>query len=83
MSRVNHLRRLVPYLPDVGSDAARRKIMGMIPQAGLQELSRIVSILNRRSVEIYEDKKRALKQGDEAVLRQIGEGKDIMSILST
>ena len=40
-------------------------------------------ILNRRSVEIYEDKKRALRQGDEAVMKQIGEGKDIMSILST
>ncbi|RPD69487.1 cytochrome P450 [Lentinus tigrinus ALCF2SS1-7] len=81
LSKVNHLRRLMPYLPEAGRDATRRKIMGMIPQSGLQELSRISGILNRRSVEIYEDKKRALKQGDEAVMRQIGEGKDIMSIL--
>ncbi|RDX45100.1 cytochrome P450 [Lentinus brumalis] len=81
MSKLNHLRRLVPYLPDIGSDATRRKVMGMIPQSGLQELSRIVGILHRRSVEIYEDRKRALAQGDEAVTRQIGEGKDIMSIL--
>ncbi|KAE9391070.1 cytochrome P450 [Gymnopus androsaceus JB14] len=33
--------------------------------------------------EVYEEKKRALEEGDEAVTRQLGQGKDILSILST
>lgn len=39
--------------------------------------------MHRRAVHIYEQKKRALEEGDESVTKQIGEGKDIMSILST
>ena len=39
--------------------------------------------MQERSVAIYEAKKAALARGDEAVTRQIGEGKDLMSILST
>ena len=34
------------------------------------------------SEEIYESKKQALEAGDEVVTKQIGHGKDIMSILS-
>ena len=41
-----------------------------------------VRMMRTRSREIYEQKKLALAQGDEAVKLQIGEGKDIMSILS-
>ena len=37
----------------------------------------------RRSEEIYASKKQAFEQGDEAVAQQIGEGKDLMSILCT
>jgi hypothetical protein len=38
--------------------------------------------MHHTSVEILESKKRALREGDEAVARQIGRGQDIMSILS-
>jgi hypothetical protein len=34
------------------------------------------------STEIYQEKIRALNQGDETVVEQIGRGKDIMSVLS-
>jgi hypothetical protein len=37
--------------------------------------------MDKTSVEIYEHKKLALQRGEEAVLQQIGRGKDIMSIL--
>lgn len=30
---------------------------------------------------IFDEKKRALSEGEEAVVRQVGKGKDIMSIL--
>ncbi len=79
---INFWRRLLPYLPEWGSPALRRKIVESIPHEGLQKSKSIVDTIYRRSVEIYEEKKRALEEGDEKVTRQIGEGKDIMSILS-
>ena len=35
----------------------------------------------RTSVEIYEEKKKKLRLGDQAVKMQVGEGRDIMSVL--
>ena len=77
MVKINHLRRLLPYVLSVGSAKTRRTLMGMIPHAGVRQMKNIIDVLHRRSVEIYEAKKRALEQGDEAVVHQIGEGKDI------
>ena len=42
----------------------------------------IVDVIYHTSVEIFESKKKALADGDEALATQIGRGKDIMSILS-
>ena len=39
--------------------------------------------MDRTSTEVFEQKKKALQAGDEAVTKQVGEGKDIMSILCT
>ena len=47
----------------------------------VQNMKYIVDTMWRRSQEIYASKKRAFEQGDEAVAQQIGEGKDLMSIL--
>ncbi|RPD61500.1 cytochrome P450 [Lentinus tigrinus ALCF2SS1-6] len=74
-------RRLLPYIPEWGSPAFWRWVVELIPHEGLQKMKSIVDTMHQRSVEIYEQKKRALEEGDEKVTRQIGEGKDIMSIL--
>ena len=76
------VRRFLPYIPDLGSIARNRKLLSFIPHKATQRLSRIIDTLHNRSVEIFEAKKAALARGDEAVTRQIGEGKDLMSILS-
>ncbi|KAI0760700.1 cytochrome P450 [Fomes fomentarius] len=81
MAKVNHLRRIMPYLPESGSIQTRRTIMGMVPHAGIRQMKAIIDTLHRRSSEIYAAKKRALEQGDQELAMQIGEGKDIMSIL--
>ena len=81
--RVAMLRRILPYLPEIGSMAFRRKIVDLFPHEGVQMLKTAVDVMHRRSVEIYGAKKRALAEGDEVVTRQVGEGKDIMSILRT
>ncbi|KAI0355254.1 cytochrome P450 [Trametes cingulata] len=75
------LRRLVPYLCDIGTPWLRRKVVELIPHRGLQRMRNIVDVLHRHAVAIYEEKKRALEEGDEVLSQKIGEGKDLMSIL--
>jgi len=40
-----------------------------------------IDTMERTSIEVYESKKTALAAGDDAVSKQIGQGKDIMSVL--
>ena len=42
----------------------------------------VVETLSQKTREIYGQKKAALEKGDENVVQQIGEGKDILSVLS-
>lgn len=37
--------------------------------------------MDETSMKVFEEKKRALSNGDDTVLHQVGDGKDIMSIL--
>ncbi|RPD74079.1 cytochrome P450 [Lentinus tigrinus ALCF2SS1-7] len=78
---INHLRRLLPYLPDIGTPAFREKLVDLFPNESVRRTKALSDIMYRRSVEIYREKVRALELGDEAVTKQVGEGKDIMSIL--
>ena len=77
-------RRIVVETPLIrlGTAKFRRFIVDLIPWKTLHQLRDIADVIHNTSVEIINSKKRALKEGDEAVSRQIGEGKDILSILS-
>ena len=75
-------RRFTPYVASLGSPAFRRRVLELIPHKQVQKLKNIVDIMSNRASQIYDEKKRGLQAGDEAVLHQVGEGKDIMSILS-
>ncbi|KAI0718780.1 cytochrome P450 [Cerioporus squamosus] len=79
--KITFLRRLKPYIPDFGSPAMRRWLVNCIPNPDAQKMQYIVDTMWRGATEIYEAKKLALEQGDEAVTRQIGDGQDLMSIL--
>ncbi|RDX47322.1 cytochrome P450 [Lentinus brumalis] len=57
-----------------------RRIFRMLPFKNLRRLMNISDTLQRRSQEIIEERKAALRKGDEALLAQVGEGKDLMSI---
>ena len=61
----------------------RRFIVDLLPWKSLHDVRDIVDTIYNTSLDIFESKKRALLDGDEAVERQVGEGKDILSILST
>lgn len=55
--------------------------MNILPWKALKEINGIIDIMDKISTEVFEDKKRALSEGDEAVMRQVGQGRDIMSTL--
>ena len=75
------LRRLLPYVVDLGTPTFRRWVVDRLPYKPAQELKSIVDIMHERSIAIYRAKKAALEAGDDSVAQQIGEGRDIMSIL--
>jgi hypothetical protein len=66
----------------IGTPKFRRIVMDILPWKNLHEMRDIVDILDTTAIEIFEEKKKALEEGDEAVTQQIGNGNDIMSILS-
>lgn len=76
------LWRLVPILRDyIPSRRIQRFLVGLIPSKAVQQLKDIIWTIDARSHEIYNEKISALRAGGEAVKQQVGEGKDIMSVL--
>ncbi|KAM5545851.1 hypothetical protein V8D89_000889 [Ganoderma adspersum] len=71
---------LVMMLSYVMSDAMLRRFFSMIPLKGLQKIMEISVTMRRRSQDIIEEKKAALRMGDDVMLQEVGEGKDLMSI---
>lgn len=56
--------------------------MELIPLKNVQRMRYISDVMYEQSVQIFNDKKAALERGDsEALKHEIGEGRDIMSIL--
>lgn len=51
------------------------------PIESVRHLVKLSDIMDKTSKEIIHSKKSAFEKGDSAVVNQIGEGKDIMSIL--
>lgn len=69
-------------LSKVGTPKFRRWIVDTVPYKNLHAARDIVDVIYNTSVEIFEAKKAALDGGDAALAKQVGHGKDIMSILS-
>ncbi|KAK7466375.1 hypothetical protein VKT23_005099 [Stygiomarasmius scandens] len=64
-----------------GTPEFRRLVINLVPIQSVHDVRDMADYMWALSEEIYESKKRALTEGDEAVVNQIGRGKDIMSIL--
>lgn len=67
----------------MGSAEFRRKIVNLIPWPRLHHARDMIDLMHDTSVEIYEGKKKAFRDGDEAAAKQVDLGKDIMGILSS
>ncbi|KAG2007200.1 cytochrome p450 [Coprinopsis cinerea AmutBmut pab1-1] len=74
---------LLPLVYNIGPARFRRFVVDILSifWGNLRRVRDIVDIITNTSVTIYEEKKKALAEGDEALQNQIGRGKDIISIL--
>lgn len=71
----------LPTLVKLGPPRFRRFLVDLLPFKNVRKLRDIIDIMHETSVEIFESKKRALQEDDEAVMRQMARGQDIISIL--
>ncbi|OSX64591.1 hypothetical protein POSPLADRAFT_1044111 [Postia placenta MAD-698-R-SB12] len=78
---IDILQRLLPYVPFTVPAGIGRLAINLIPNAAVQKVKSIVDTMSTRSTRIFVSKKKALADGDKAVLEQVGKGKDIMSVL--
>ncbi|TCD69776.1 cytochrome P450-dit2 [Steccherinum ochraceum] len=69
------------YAKYFGSPTFRRKLIDYLPIKRLHRVAEVVDQIYFMSKKIFDSKKAALAAGDEAVLEQVGEGKDILSVL--
>ncbi|TFK25119.1 cytochrome P450 [Coprinopsis marcescibilis] len=73
---------VLPYGANLGSSRFRRFIVDIFPWKAVHKLRDIVDVMHASSVSVYNEKIAALGQGGpEALREQVGEGKDILSIL--
>ncbi|OSD02143.1 cytochrome P450 [Trametes coccinea BRFM310] len=75
------VRQFLPIAIKLGPGSFRRKLVERLPHAITQRMIQICDTLEAQSVKLVNEKKAALAQGDEALKQQVGEGKDIMSVL--
>ena len=73
----------MPNIVRLGTPQLRRFLVEISPWKSLKDMKKIIDIYHNTSVEIYEAKKHTFQQGNEELATQIGQGKDIISILST
>jgi cytochrome P450 len=76
-----HRTYTLPIAAKLFSLKVRRWIVDLLPSKRLHRIRDIVDSIHKVSLEIYESKKKALLEGDDVVTRQIGAGKDILSVL--
>ena len=76
----------MPAVQNWGTPGIRRFLARCAQYAAsknLKNLINIVHLINDTSQEIYLIKKKALQEGGDAMKHQVGEGKDVMSVLRT
>ncbi|OJT12108.1 Docosahexaenoic acid omega-hydroxylase CYP4F3 [Trametes pubescens] len=81
LAQMHGMQQYLPLFEAIVPAGWRRGIAERIPVRALREMIQIVDTLRTRSAAIFAEKKRALLAGNEALKEQVGEGKDLMSIL--
>ena len=74
---------VIPKVYNIGPAWFRRAVVNLVPLRDVRIIRDGIDLMWRTSNEIYAQKKAALAAGDDAVARQVGHGRDILSLLST
>jgi hypothetical protein len=82
MSSLTVSRHLFPYVDKVFHPKILKFLGRALPWPTLSHIMDLAETLNSKSRGLHETKKRLLELGDDATVRQVGDGKDIISILS-
>lgn len=83
LTRIIKYSFLIPKIASFVSESTLRKIARVVPHPDIKRMMEISDTMAQRSIEIINEKKAALLKGDDSLVHQIGEGKDIMSLLRT
>ncbi|KAK7685185.1 hypothetical protein QCA50_011548 [Cerrena zonata] len=78
---ISEVQFLFKHLNKLGSPPFRGALAALLPMPTIQKLRELIDIIEVESKANLADKRTALQAGDDVVVRQVGEGKDIMSIL--
>ena len=73
----------MPTIVRLGTPQFRRFLVENCPFKMVKDSKAFIDIFHNTSVEIFEAKKHAFQQGNEELTAQIGQGKDIICVLST
>lgn len=74
-------RQFLPWVANIGTPNLRRWGVKNFPSALVRSMAGFVDYMHEQSVLIFEEKKKAMEQGDEADEQRTGTGKDIMNTL--
>ena len=74
---------ILPFIIRLGTPQFRKFLVEHSPLKSIKDAKALIDVFHNTSVEIYEAKKHAFQKGNEELAAQIGQGKDIISILST
>ena len=78
-----HLRPLLPYLTNTFPPWLLRWVGERLPMEAVREMIRLADVLRFYATSIWEEKKRLHTLGEKASNSEIGQGRDILSILRT
>jgi hypothetical protein len=73
---------LLPYLLKIFHPKILKFMGQILPWKNLNHMIKLADFIYANARGIYETKKRLLESGDDATVKQVGDGKDIISLLS-
>ena len=76
-------RNLFPYVSKIFNPKVLKYMGKVIPWGALNRTIELTETMHANTRDIYETKKRLLESGDSGTVKQVGDGKDIISLLST
>lgn len=82
LSSLRVFRNLFPYVYKIFHPKILKFVGRVLPWPRLNHLMDIAEAMDAQARGVYETKKRLLESGDDATAKQVGEGKDLISLLS-